>query len=142
MYGGDIITVLPLTSSIAEELHRELITLIRCCFNPIPHIDAFWRFCSRQLAFWKQCDKRRNCSKFLLLPQCFPLLVIDSIIAVFYFLTKYVQSRLLQNCRMRESVKEVLLWRGIIYIKRNLLGQSSSEYTVLFLSIQYCFRLL
>ena len=30
--------------------------------------------------------------------------VIHSIIEIFYFLTKYVQSRLLQNCRMRERV--------------------------------------
>ena len=34
--------------------------------NPFPHIDAFWRFCSRRLFE----------NKFLLLPQCFPLLVI------------------------------------------------------------------
>ena len=31
-------------------------------------------------------------------------LSIHSIIEIFYFSTKYVQSRLLQNCRMRESI--------------------------------------
>ena len=42
--------------------------------------------------------------QFLHLPQCFPLKV-HSIIKIFYFLPKYVQSRLLQNCPMRERVK-------------------------------------
>ena len=47
--------------------------------------------------------------QLLLLPQCFPLLVIgypfnyrDT-----YLLTTYFQSRLLQICRMRERVKNV-----------------------------------
>ena len=31
--------------------------------------------------------------------------VVHSIIEIFFFLTKYVQSRLLQNCWMREKVK-------------------------------------
>ena len=44
--------------------------------------------------------------QFLLLPQCFPLLVIGDPFNYtdFLFLTKYVRSRL-QNCRMRERVK-------------------------------------
>ena len=36
-------------------------------FNPFPHIDAFWRLCSRKL-FWKHSDKRRNCSKRAISP--------------------------------------------------------------------------
>ena len=28
---------------------------------------------------------------------------------IFYFLTKYIQSRLLQNCRMRERIKQKLI---------------------------------
>ena len=42
--------------------------------------------------------------QFLLLPQCFPLLVIGypfNYIEILYFLTKYVQS-LLQKCRISE----------------------------------------
>ena len=35
--------------------------------------------------------------------------IIHSIIEIFHILTKYVQSRLLQNCRMRERVKSVHL---------------------------------
>ena len=47
------------------------------CLNPFPHIDAFWRLCSRRL-FENIVTKKeiaRN-KQFLLLPQCFPLLVI------------------------------------------------------------------
>ena len=44
--------------------------------------------------------------QFLLLPQCFPL--IHPIKEIFHFLTKYVQSRLLQNLRMRERVNKLL----------------------------------
>ena len=40
--------------------------------------------------------------QFILLPQCFPLLVIG-----YPFFTKYVQSRLLQNCCMSERVKQL-----------------------------------
>ena len=46
--------------------------------------------------------------QFLLLPQCFPLLVIGY--PFNYILTKYVQSRLLQNCRMREMVNLLLIY--------------------------------
>ena len=58
--------------------------------------------------------------QFLLFPQCFLLLVIGyhSIIEIFYFLTKYVQSRLLQHCRMRERVK-----RDFWHFKRDLLDK-------------------
>ena len=44
--------------------------------------------------------------QFLLLTQCFPLLVIGYPFnyRVFNFLTKHVLSRLLQNCCMRERV--------------------------------------
>ena len=44
--------------------------------------------------------------QFFLLTQCFPLsvIVIHSIKEIFHFLTKYVQSCLLQNCHMRERV--------------------------------------
>ena len=50
--------------------------------------------------------------QFLLLTQCFPLLVIGypfNYRDFLFFLTKYVNSRLLQNCRMRERVKQ-LVW--------------------------------
>ena len=45
-------------------------------FNPFPHIDTFWRLCSRQI-FENISDKRRNCSKRAIspLPQYFLLLV-------------------------------------------------------------------
>ena len=64
----------------------------------------------QQTAFWKHRDKRGNCSKraishFNTFAFHFQSLVIHSIIEIFYFLTKYVQSRLLRNCRMRERVK-------------------------------------
>ena len=80
--------------------------------NPFPHIDAFWRHCSRRL-FENIVTKEEiaHNEHFLLLPQCFPLLVIGypfnyTCIEIFYFLTKYVQSRLLQKCRKRERIKE------------------------------------
>ena len=46
-------------------------------FNPLPHIDAFWRLYSRQL-FENIVTKEEIAQneQFLLLPQCFPLLVI------------------------------------------------------------------
>ena len=46
--------------------------------NPFPHIDAFWRLCSRQL-FENIVTKEEIAQnlQFLLLPQCFPLLVIS-----------------------------------------------------------------
>ena len=57
----------------------------------------------QQTAFWKHSDKRRNCTKraissFATMFSTFGH--IHSIIEIFYVLTKYVQSRLLQNCRM------------------------------------------
>ena len=73
--------------------------------DSFPHIDAFWSLCSRQL-FENIVTKEEIAQnqQFLLLPRWFPLLVIGihSIIEIFYFLTKYIQSRLLQNCSMRE----------------------------------------
>ena len=50
------------------------------CFqspNPFPHIDAFWHLCSRRL-FENIVTKEEIAQnkQFLLLPQCFPLLVI------------------------------------------------------------------
>ena len=74
----------------------------RYTLNPFPHTDAFWRLCSRQLfenSYIVAKEEIAQNKQFLLLPQCFPLLVIG------YPLTKYVQSRLLQNCPMRERVK-------------------------------------
>ena len=35
--------------------------------NPFPHIDAFWRLCSRRL-FGKHSDKRRNCTESAISP--------------------------------------------------------------------------
>ena len=47
-------------------------------FNPFPHIDAFWRLCSRQL-FENIVTKEEIAQneQFLRLPQCFPVLVIS-----------------------------------------------------------------
>ena len=47
------------------------------CVNPFPHIDAFWRLCSRQL-FKNKVTKEEIAEneQFFLLPQCFLLLVI------------------------------------------------------------------
>ena len=47
------------------------------CFNPFPHMDAFWRLCSRWL-FENIATKEEIAQnvQFLLLPQCFPPLVI------------------------------------------------------------------
>ena len=49
-----------------------------CCFNPFPHIDAFWRLCSRWI-FENIMTKEEIAQnvQFLLLPQCFPLFVIS-----------------------------------------------------------------
>ena len=76
-------------------------------FNPFPHIDTFWRLCSRRL-FENIVTKEEIAQnmQFLLLPQCFQLFVIgypfNYNIEIFYVLTKYILSVLLQNCRMRE----------------------------------------
>ena len=82
--------------------------LIQTFFNPFLHIDAFWCLCSRRL-FEKIVTKEEIGQKkqFLLLPLCFPLLVLSYPFNYrdYPFLTKYVQSRLLQNCQMRETVK-------------------------------------
>ena len=77
-------------------------------FNPFPHIYAFWRHCSRRLfENIVTTEEIAQNEQFLLLPQRFPLLVIGypfNYRLFFHLLTKYVQSRLLQNCRMRERV--------------------------------------
>ena len=88
------------------------LNLQQTAFNPFPHIDAFWRLCSRWL--WKHSDKRKNCSWWAFSPfaTMFSTFchtqVIHSIMEIFYCLTKYVQSRLLQNCRTRKRVKQQL----------------------------------
>ena len=51
--------------------------------------------------------------QFLLLQQCFQLLVIGypfNYLEIFHFLTKYVQSRLLQICCMWERVKHAVIY--------------------------------
>ena len=47
------------------------------CFNPFPHIDAFWRLCTRRL-FENIVTKEEIAQneQFLLLPLCFTLVVI------------------------------------------------------------------
>ena len=96
-----------LCTCISEKWLNEM--MLYTSINPFPHIDTFWRLRSRQL-FENMVTKEEIAQneQFLLLPQFFPLLVISnvilSIIDIFNFLTKYVQSLLLQNCRMRERV--------------------------------------
>ena len=59
--------------------------------------------------------------QFLLFPQCFPLLVIAGYHRSFsIFLTKYVQSLLLQNCRMRERVMQSFPGLGLQVILKGL----------------------
>ena len=51
--------------------------IIEYSVNPFPHIDAFWRLCSRRL--FKNIVTKEEIAQnkqFLLLPQCLPLLVI------------------------------------------------------------------
>ena len=63
--------------------------------NPFPHIDAFWRLCSRQLfEIIVTKEEIAQNKQFLLLPQCFPLLVIGYPFNYrdFLFLSKYTQS--------------------------------------------------
>ena len=49
--------------------------------------------------------------------------VFHSVIEIFYFLTKYVQSRLLQNRRMRKRVKVCVigLVQSVCYVSRSLI---------------------
>ena len=56
---------------------RETRVLSPNVFNPFPHIDAFWRLCSRRL-FENIVTKEEIAQnvQFLLLSQCFQLLVI------------------------------------------------------------------
>ena len=55
--------------------------------NPFPHIDAFWRLCSRRL-FENIVTKEEIAQneQFLLLPQIFPLIVIGYPFNYRYFL--------------------------------------------------------
>ena len=57
------------------EWFLEFVTSIS--INPFPHIDTFWRLCSRQL-FENIVTKEEIAQneQFLLLPQCFPIFVI------------------------------------------------------------------
>ena len=68
----------------------------------------------QQTAFWKHSDKRRDCSQRAISPLATMFSTfIHSIIEIFYFLTKYVQSRLLQNCCMKERVNpRVVCFKG------------------------------
>ena len=50
--------------------------------------------------------------------------VIHSIIEIFQFLTKYVQSCLLQNCRMRESITNVWSWKHLLWHKKTAVSAS------------------
>ena len=60
---------------------RSLLSIVnsvyKSIFNPFPHMDAFWRFCSRRI-FENIVTKEEIAQneQFLLLTQCFPLLVI------------------------------------------------------------------
>ena len=61
----------------AKNLILIFVDYVFVVFHPFPHIDAFWHLCSRRL-FENIVTKEeiaRN-EQFLLLPQCFPLLVI------------------------------------------------------------------
>ena len=57
--------------------NRESRTSAVITLNYFPHIDAFWHLCGRQL--FENVVKKEEIAQneqFLLLPQCFPLLVI------------------------------------------------------------------
>ena len=79
--------------------------------NPFPHIDTFWYLCSRQLleniVTKEEIAQNEQFLLFATMFSTFSHKVIHSIIEIFHFLTKYVQSCLLQNCRMRERVKPI-----------------------------------
>ena len=63
--------------SFCDLLAGSIYFLSNTLVNPLPHIDAFWCLCSRWL-FEKIVTKEEIAQnkQFLLLPQCFPLLVI------------------------------------------------------------------
>ena len=52
---------------------------------------------------------------------------------IFYFLTKYVPSRLLQNCRMRERVKRFVLFLShkVIFYRFVIYGRGSGANKVI-----------
>ena len=57
--------------------YDKVISIHTVSVNPFPHIDAFWCLCSRWL--FKNIVTKEEIAQnkqFLLLPQCFPLLVI------------------------------------------------------------------
>ena len=64
-------------SHIQQICSRQLGKNMETLFNPFPHINAFWRFCSRQI-FENIVTKEKIAQnkQFLLLTQCFQLLVI------------------------------------------------------------------
>ena len=113
----NLVSILQNSNSINSKTFRVeywmtyLTYLFNRFFNPFPHIDTFWRLCSRQLIenIVSKEEIAQN-EQFLLLPQYFPILVrrFHSIIEIFYFLNKYGKSRLLQNCRMWERVNPFL----------------------------------
>ena len=83
-----------------------------CCMedkvNPFPHIDAFWRLCSRRL--FKNIVTKEEIAHKRAIPPFDTMFSTFSHrlsiqLEIYYFWTKYVQSRLLQNCCMRERVK-------------------------------------
>ena len=101
--------ILPLSLNAFNSIHKLNGVPQKTTFIPFPHIDRRFLTPLQQTTFWKHSDKRRNCSneQFLLLPQCFPLLVIDYPFNYrdFPFFDKISSSRLLRKCFMRERVK-------------------------------------
>ena len=63
---------------------------------------AVWGKGLKQTAFWKHSDKRRNCTERAISPFVTMFSTFSHRLSIW---KKYVQSRLLQNCRMRERVK-------------------------------------
>ena len=107
-----------LTLTKSNSILRIVINIIQFLFNPcllmlinpFPHTEAFWCLCSRRL--FENIVTKEECSKqafspFATMCSTFShrLLWIHSIIEIFYFLTKYVQSSLLQNYHVRGRVK-------------------------------------
>ena len=73
--------------------------------NPLPYTDAFWLVPLQQTAFWKHSDKRRNCTARAISPFATMFSTLSHRLSIqFHCLTKYIQSRLMQNYPMRERV--------------------------------------
>ena len=85
------------------------------CFNLTLSLMQMLSDASAADGFLKTlCNKRRNCIKTCNFSFCnnvfhFLSQVIHSIMEILYVLTKYVQSRPLQNCRMKERVKMIVV---------------------------------